>query len=83
MKKIENDSLDERPLLFHEYTAAPKSVKDLMDKQFKIIKAYARIQAKGVWYSWREKLLEGVETIFQTNNQLMSQVSFPPTLFGL
>lgn len=67
VKEIEQDTLEENPLLFREYTDAPPDVKVIMDTQFKNVKTHARLLAKGIWYEWRQQLLEGVKTALEDN----------------
>lgn len=57
---IEQDTLEDPPLLFREYVGAPPELKRIMDSQFKLLKSWARFKAKGGWYSWRDQLLGGV-----------------------
>lgn len=67
VKEIESDTLDENPLLFREYIDAPPDVKVIMDTQFKNVKTHARLLAKGIWYEWRMRLLDGVKTTLNDN----------------
>ncbi|CUS09801.1 unnamed protein product, partial [Tuber aestivum] len=67
VKTIEGDTLEENPLLFREYMEAPPDVKLIMDTQFKNVKTHARFLAKGIWYEWRMKLLEGVRAALEEN----------------
>lgn len=67
VKEIESDTLDDNPLLFREYIDAPPDVKVIMDTQFKNVKTHARLLAKGIWYEWRMKLLDGVKTALDEN----------------
>ncbi|RPA92531.1 Spc7-domain-containing protein [Choiromyces venosus 120613-1] len=67
VKTIEGDTLEENPLLFREYMEAPPDVKLIMDTQFKNVKTHARFLAKGIWYEWRMKLLEGVRAALEDN----------------
>jgi len=67
VRTIEDDTLEENPLLFREYMEAPPDVKLIMDTQFKNVKTHARFLAKGIWYEWRMKLLEGVRAALEDN----------------
>ncbi|KAG0644661.1 Spc7 kinetochore protein-domain-containing protein [Tuber brumale] len=67
VKTIEGDTLEENPLLFREYMEAPPDIKLIMDTQFKNVKTHARFLAKGIWYEWRMKLLEGVRAALEEN----------------
>jgi len=67
VRAIEDDTLEENPLLFREYMEAPPDVKLIMDTQFKNVKTHARFLAKGIWYEWRMKLLEGVRAALEDN----------------
>src|SRR5271163_1103005 len=64
---IEQDTLEDPPLLFREYVGAPPELKRIMDSQFKLVKTWARLKAKGGWYSWRDQLLGGVMPALQKN----------------
>lgn len=61
VKEIEGVTFEDNPLLFRDYIDAPPDVKVIMDTQFKNIKTHARLLAKGIWYEWRMKLLDGVK----------------------
>lgn len=67
VKEIECESLEENPRLFREYIDAPPDVKVIMDTQFKNVKTHARLLAKGIWYEWRMKLLDGVKLALEEN----------------
>lgn len=67
VRAIEDDTLEENPLLFREYMEAPPDIKLIMDTQFKNVKTHARFLAKGIWYEWRMKLLEGVRAALEDN----------------
>ena len=43
---IEQDTLEDPPLLFREYVGAPVELKRIMDSQFKLVKTWARYKAK-------------------------------------
>ncbi|OLL24632.1 40S ribosomal protein S11-B [Neolecta irregularis DAH-3] len=58
--QIEHDIFEEQPEMFREYIRADLETRSIMDAQFRLIKNYTRAQARGVWYVWREKLLEGL-----------------------
>jgi hypothetical protein len=64
---IEQDTLEDPPLLFREYVGAPVEIKRIMDSQFKLVKTWARLKAKGGWYSWRDQLLGGVMPTLHKN----------------
>lgn len=57
VRQIEADVEEDNPLLFSEYLTAPPDQRAVMDNQFKNMKQYARLEAKGEWYSWRSTLL--------------------------
>jgi len=38
-----------------------------MDGQFRLLKSHSRLLAKGVWYEWRKKLMQGVRAIMEKN----------------
>ncbi|KAG5513464.1 hypothetical protein PMAC_000895 [Pneumocystis sp. 'macacae'] len=67
ISKIEEDTSEENPLLFREYMSATHDIQVIMDGQFKLLKNYSRLYAKGVWYEWRDKLLLGLEEGLQKN----------------
>lgn len=66
-KQLETETLEENPLLFREYIEASADTKQLMNAQFKLVKSYARQQAKSVWYDWRSQLTTGVHEAFLKN----------------
>ena len=72
---IEQDTLEDPPLLFREYVGAPPELKRIMDSQFKLVKTWARLKAKGGWYSWRDQLLGGVMPTLQKNAEGLRKVS--------
>lgn len=65
--QLEAETLEENPLLFREYIEASADTKQVMSSQFKLIKSYARQQAKSVWYDWRTQLTNGVYEAFRKN----------------
>jgi kinetochore protein Spc7/SPC105 len=67
VKEIESKAYADNPPLFKEYLYSPPDIRAIMDTQFKNIKTHARLQAKGIWYEWRQKLLEGVLTALRQN----------------
>ncbi|KAG4303876.1 hypothetical protein PORY_002730 [Pneumocystis oryctolagi] len=67
VNKIEEDTSEENPLLFKEYMCATHDIQVIMDGQFKLLKNYSRLYAKGVWYEWRDKLLLGLKEGLQKN----------------
>src|SRR5271169_576430 len=73
---IEQDTLEDPPLLFREYVGAPVEIKRIMDSQFKLVKTWARLKAKGGWYSWRDQLLGGVMPTLHKNADGLRKV--PP-----
>jgi len=75
---IEQDTLEDPPLLFREYVGAPLELKRIMDSQFKLVKTWARLKAKGGWYSWRDQLLGGVMPTLQKNAEGLKRVTCPP-----
>ena len=68
VNQIEEETLIDNPLLFKEYFSAALDVRAIMDSQFKLLKTYARHQAKAVWYDWRQKLLTGVKDSLSKNH---------------
>ncbi|CAN6638104.1 hypothetical protein TRVA0_016S02520 [Trichomonascus vanleenenianus] len=65
--QLESETLEENPILFREYLEASADTKQIMNAQFKLIKSYARQQAKGVWYDWRSQLTNGVHEAMKRN----------------
>lgn len=59
--QIDAETLEESPLLFREFIEAEPDLKSAMISQFKLIKNYARLQARGVWYDWRLQLTHGLK----------------------
>ena len=76
IEEIERDTTLDPPLLFQEYVEAPVSLKKIMDGQFKILKTWARLKAKGGWYSWRDQLLGGVMPSLNKNEDGLKKVFF-------
>jgi kinetochore protein Spc7/SPC105 len=74
---IEQDTLEDPPLLFREYVGAPPELKRIMDSQFKLLKSWARFKAKGGWYSWRDQLLGGVMPTLVKNAEGLRKVKRP------
>ena len=72
---IERDTLTDPPLLFQEYSEAPQALKRVMDSQFKLLKTWGRLKAKGGWYSWRDQLLGGVMPSLHKNAEGLRKVS--------
>ncbi|KAK9383882.1 Spc7 kinetochore protein-domain-containing protein [Kockiozyma suomiensis] len=58
--RLEAETLEENPSLFRQYLSASIDGQVSFCAQFKVIKNFARLQSKGVWYEWRSKLLDGV-----------------------
>jgi len=77
---IEQDTLEDPPLLFREYVGAPPELKRIMDSQFKLVKTWARLKAKGGWYSWRDQLLGGVMPTLHKNAEGLRKVPLLPCL---
>lgn len=76
---IEQDTLEDPPLLFREYVGAPTELKRIMDSQFKLVKTWARLKAKGGWYSWRDQLLGGVMPALHKNADGLRKVPSAPS----
>lgn len=77
IENIERDTLEDPPLLFKEYVGAPAEIKRIMDSQFKLVKTWARLKAKGGWYSWRDQLLGGVMPTLIKNAEGLRKVLCP------
>ncbi|KAG5437222.1 hypothetical protein PCANB_001014 [Pneumocystis canis] len=67
VNKIEENTSEENPLLFREYITASPEIQVIMNGQFKLLKNYSRLYAKGVWYEWRDKLLLGLKEGLEKN----------------
>jgi kinetochore protein Spc7/SPC105 len=61
VRTLENNVLEENPLLFSEYLTAPPDQRKVMDNQFKNLKTNARLEARGEWYTWRSTLLHDLK----------------------
>lgn len=61
LSQIDAETLEDTPLLFREFIEAGPDLKQAMITQFKLIKNYARHQARGVWYDWRVQLTQGLK----------------------
>ncbi|KAF2738454.1 Spc7-domain-containing protein [Polyplosphaeria fusca] len=57
VRTVEENVMEENPMLFSEYVTAPPDQRNIMDNQFKNLKTSARLDARGEWYSWRSTLL--------------------------
>ncbi|KAK9453031.1 Spc7 kinetochore protein-domain-containing protein [Dipodascopsis uninucleata] len=66
-ERLEAETVEENPLLFKQYLSSSIDRQTSFCAQFKTIKSYARLQAKGVWYEWRAKLLDGVMSTLNKN----------------
>ncbi|KAK9240496.1 Spc7 kinetochore protein-domain-containing protein [Lipomyces kononenkoae] len=58
--KLEISTTEKNPELFRQYVCSSLDGQAAFCAQFKVIKSYARLQSKGVWYKWRSKLLNGI-----------------------
>lgn len=58
VQEMDDEVLAEPPPLFREYLQAPPKERQIMDDQFRAMKAYARLESKGSWYQWRSQLLK-------------------------
>jgi len=76
IENIERDTLEDPPLLFKEYVGAPPEIKRIMDSQFKLVKTWAPLKAKGGWYTWRDQLLGGVMPTLIKNADGLRKVSY-------
>lgn len=59
------------PLLFREFLEAGPEMKQAMIAQFKLIKHYSRLQARGVWYDWRLQLTSGLRDALARRRQVV------------
>ncbi|KAK9461479.1 Spc7 kinetochore protein-domain-containing protein [Lipomyces oligophaga] len=73
--QLEDDLSENNPKIFRAYVGASSRDQVAMAAQFKVIKTYARLQAKRVWYEWRTKLLDGVMPSLNRNLSLIVQDS--------
>lgn len=68
-RQIEDDVYESNPALFRDYLSAPPGERYIMDNQFKLIKANARLQSKALWYGWRSQLLNDLKmALLKTND---------------
>ncbi|KAJ8100384.1 Spc7 kinetochore protein-domain-containing protein [Lipomyces tetrasporus] len=65
--RLESSIMDDNPEIFCRYVSSTLDSQAAFCAQFKIIKSYARLQSKGVWYKWRSKLLDGVMNTLTKN----------------
>lgn len=73
VREIEEETFEENPPLFREYSNAPADVKSIMDNQFKNVKTHARLLSKAMWYEWRMKLLDGLKEGLLKNGEGMDE----------
>ncbi|KAK9448898.1 Spc7 kinetochore protein-domain-containing protein [Limtongia smithiae] len=66
-ERLDDETSEENPALFRRYMSATVDTQVAYCAQFKMIKNYARLQSKGVWYEWRAKLLDGVMNTLTKN----------------
>jgi kinetochore protein Spc7/SPC105 len=59
------------PLLFREFLEAGPEMKQAMIAQFKLIKHYSRLHARGVWYDWRLQLTSGLQDALARRRQVV------------
>ncbi len=69
--KLEEETLEENPLLIKEYFQSTNSARIIMNGQFMMIKNYSRQQAKMVWYNWRTQLVDGILIAINKNEELL------------
>ncbi|KAK9389544.1 Spc7 kinetochore protein-domain-containing protein [Lipomyces mesembrius] len=69
--RLETSIMEENPGLFRQYVCSSLDGQAAFCAQFKVIKSYARLQSKGVWYKWRSKLLDGImNSLIKNTNAL-------------
>jgi kinetochore protein Spc7/SPC105 len=78
IEQIEKDTIEDPPLLFAEYVGAPADLKRVMESQFRLVKGWARVKARGGWYQWRDQLIGGVMPTLQKNADGLRKVFFHP-----
>ncbi|KAK7208056.1 Spc7 kinetochore protein-domain-containing protein [Myxozyma melibiosi] len=72
-ERLESETLEENPNLFRQYLSASIDGQVAFCAQFKVIKTYARLLSKGVWYEWRSKLLDGVMNSLTKNQSALQK----------
>ncbi|KAK9328367.1 Spc7 kinetochore protein-domain-containing protein [Lipomyces starkeyi] len=71
LERLETSIMEENPELFRQYVCSSLDGQAAFCAQFKVIKSYARLQSKGVWYKWRSKLLDGImSSLIKNTNAL-------------
>ncbi|KAK9354129.1 Spc7 kinetochore protein-domain-containing protein [Lipomyces doorenjongii] len=69
--RLETSIMEENPELFRQYVCSSLDGQAAFCAQFKVIKSYARVQSKGVWYKWRSKLLDGIMSSLVKNTDAL------------
>ncbi|AAS53314.1 AFL058Cp [Eremothecium gossypii ATCC 10895] len=59
------------PYLFRNYFESSDEVKQLMKEQIVLIKSFARLEAKKVWFEWRCQHLKGIKSVLEENLSLV------------
>ncbi|KAK9466883.1 Spc7 kinetochore protein-domain-containing protein [Lipomyces arxii] len=59
-ERLESETIEENPQLFRRYVQSSLDSQAAFCAQFKVIKSFSRLQAKGIWYEWRSKLFDGI-----------------------
>ncbi|KAK9371976.1 Spc7 kinetochore protein-domain-containing protein [Lipomyces chichibuensis] len=81
LERLEMSIMEENPELFRQYVCSSLDGQAAFCAQLKIIKSYARLQSKGVWYKWRSKLLDGVmSSLIKNTNALKDDCAHLQTI---
>ncbi|KAG5359065.1 Spindle pole body component [Yarrowia sp. C11] len=69
--QLDQETLNDVPPIFVDYTSADSGVKLLLNKQFALDKQYYRVEARKSWYQWRKSISMDLYKRLATNRDLL------------
>lgn len=69
--QLDQETLNDVPPIFVDYTSADSGVKLLLNKQFALDKQYYRVEARKSWYEWRKSISMDLYKRLATNRDLL------------
>lgn len=69
--QLDQETLNDVPPIFIDYTSADSGVKLLLNKQFALDKQYYRVEARKSWYEWRKSISIDLYKRLATNRDLL------------
>ncbi|QNP98013.1 YALIA101S06e06084g1_1 [Yarrowia lipolytica] len=69
--QLDQETLNDVPPIFVDYTSADSGVKLLLNKQFALDKQYYRVEARKSWYEWRKSISIDLYKRLATNRDLL------------